>query len=322
MTEQIMPAEITLDNLREGKISVVEIPRSERLKLELEERERLSEENKEDWEAGMKKAWEEGWKPKHLLIGKRKDGTEIPYKDWKEFLEVGEKIIPVQNERLRNQNEVKDKEIAQLKRDIARMSELQRMQAERALKKDKAEVESQLREFSEVGISGDEIHKFNSIQARKAEIEQEEKILKEYEPQSYSMPHLDRVQVEAEKIAFKARNPWFDSDRIMQRYAIGVDAQIRAENPNLTPAEHFALVEDEVKREFADKFKSQTNSLPQAVESARSSGNLINPKANYITFDQLPESERTRAEQMIRLKIGGYKSKADFMEKYNKINKK
>ncbi len=295
---------------------ITAIPRVERLRLEAEERETLPEEAKKVWDTT-------GWKTQPFFIGKKKDGTTIEYRDWKEFAEIGEKVMPIQNERLKHTNQAQADEIAKLKSDIARMSELQRMQAERNLKKDKAEVENELREYRSIGVAGEDVDKFAAAQARKVEIELEEKMLKQFEPQQFSMPQHDKLQIKAEEIAFKARNPWFDNDRVMQRYAVGADVELHAANPNLSPAEHFRLLEDEIKREFPDKFKSEGVHAAAAVESGRNSGNAaVTSRAGNIAFEQLPKAEQERADQMIRLKIGGYKTRADFMEKYNKNNKK
>lgn len=294
--------EINLENLRTGKIAIQDIPRPEVARLWREEYATLEEGAKEVADAF-------GWKPKHFFLGKRKDGSEKEYKDWKEFDKEGKEKLPVLNERLKHTTKEKleaDEKIARLEAQIANMTKLQRMQAEREIKKDKNNIDAEIDEAFE---SGDK-KRFAEAQERKAQIESEEKILKEFEPQQAKPAPI----LAPELILFKANNPWFEQDRVLTLYAKQLDSELSREYPNISLSQRFKMVEDDIRVNFADKFNKPNNPTPPAVESGKNGGRLTLDRDSEITFEQLPEDERNRAERMIRQKIT---TKADFMKGYN-----
>jgi vacuolar-type H+-ATPase subunit I/STV1 len=295
--------EITLENLKAGKFTIKDIPRAEQARLWREEYSTL--------EDGAKIIADSvGWKTKHFFLGKRQDGTAAEFKDWKEFEKDVKEKLPIANERLKHITKEKleaDEKIAQLEKRIADMTKLQRMQAERELRKDKSSIDAEMQEAFELG----DRQKFVAAQERKAQIESEEKILKEFEPQQVRA----EPKLSPEVIMFKASNPWFEQDKVMTRYAKQLDAELGAQYPNMPLSQRFQMVEDEIKVEFADKFHKAAAPQAPAVESGRAAGRLTLDRGGDIDFDQLPEDERNRAERMI--KQGIVKSKTDFMKGFN-----
>ena len=294
--------EINLDNLRAGKFTIQDIPRPEAARLWREEYASLEEGAKEVADAF-------GWKPQHFFLGKRRDGTVKEYKDWKEFDKEGREKLPVLNERLKHSTKEKleaDEKIARLETQIANMTKLQRLQAEREIKKDKSSIDAEIREARETG----DIERFAAAQERKTQVESEEKVLKEFEPQQAQRPSIKSPEV----LLFEASNPWFRQDKVMTAYARQRSGELAHQFPNATLSQNLQMVEDEMKVEFADKFFKPNNSPAPAVESGRSSGRLTMDNNSEISFDQLPEEERNRVERMVKLKLT---TKADFMKGYN-----
>lgn len=304
---QIDPADITLDNLREGKFTIKDIPRPEAARLWREEYQGLEDGAKEVADAV-------GWKPKHFFLGKNRDGTERPYKDWKEFDKDSKEIMPILNERLKNVTKEKleaNAEVERLRAQIESMTKLQRMQAEREIRKDKSSVDSEMQEAFDAG----DRKRYVEAQERKAQIENEEKILKEFEPRQAVVPPLH-----PEVILFKANNPWFEKDKKMTHYARSIEGEIAVKYPRASLAQILQMVEDDVKTEFAENFKSEEEApRTPAVESGRNSGRL-NLNQGEISFDRIPAEEQIRAERMI--KLGHFKSKAEFVKEYNQKHKK
>jgi hypothetical protein len=295
--------EINLENLRAGKFTTKDIPRPEAARLWREEYASLEEGAKEVADT-------QGWKPEHFLKGQKdRDGNPKKFKDWKEFAQETREKLPVLNERLKHSTKEKleaDEKIARLETQIANMSKLQRLQAERELKKDKSSIDQEMQEAFDNG----DREKFVAAEKRKAQVESEEKILKEFEPQQAPRPIIKAPEV----LLFEANNPWFGQDKVMTAYARQRSGELMSEFPNATLSQNLQMVEDEMKVEFADKFSKSTNSPAPAVESARNSGRLTMGSNSEISFDELPADERGRAEEMIRLKMT---TKADFVKGYN-----
>lgn len=305
-SQTISQEEITLDNLREGKFTIKDIPRPEADRLWKEEYAQLPEGAQQAADAAK-------WRPKHFFLGKRKDGSEMPFKDWEEFSEDVRTKLPVVNERLKNITKEKleaDAKIEKLERKIAQMTMMQKMQMEKELRKEKAAVNSEIDEAFE----DNDKQKFRDAEKRRAEIELEEKTLKQFEEE----PEPKVLPLKPEVVMFKANNSWFEKDRKMTVYAKGVEKEFWQQHPNASLSQILQMVEDDVKAEFADKFKVEEETItPPAVESGRNSGRLSMPNnKGEITFGQLPTQEQADIERLI--KHGIIASKAEAMRDYNK----
>ncbi len=305
---QIAQEEITLDNLKSGKFAITDIPRPERERLWKEEYETLPDGAKQLADAV-------NWKSKPFFQGKKKDGSDVPFKDWQEFAEDVRTNLPVANERLRHLAQEKAKEkleaeatIQKLQKQIAQMSAMQKMQMEKELRKEKAAVTSEMEEAFE----DQDKQKFKDAEKRRADIEIEEKALKQFEEE----PEPKVVPIAPEIVFFKANNPWFEKDKRMTNYARGLDNELRAQHPTLSLAQRLQMVEDDVKAEFAEKFKieEETPTAP-AVESGRNAGRLSMPRDKELSFGQLPANIQSDIERLV--KHGVVASKAEAVRDYN-----
>jgi Zn-finger nucleic acid-binding protein len=99
------------------------------------------------------------------------------------------------------------------------------------------------------------------------------------------------------------RNSWYKTNRAMKAVADDIGKQLAAEGHS--PTEILAIVEREVKKEFADKFVNPNRNKPGAVEGSTNKGS----KGTKETFT-LTDEERRVANKFIR-SIPGYT-----MEKY------
>jgi hypothetical protein len=310
-TESSIPQEeITLDNLHAGKFTIKDIPRDEGKRLWREEYEKLPEE-------ARTVADTVGWKSKPFFLGKKRDGSEAEWKDWNEFAEDVRTKLPVANERLKHLSKEKleaDAKIEKLERQLQQMSKLQKMQLEKEMRNERLDVEREMKEAKEY----QDFDRFEQARERKAQIELEEKTIKEFEQPVVQAPHLA-----PEVILFKANNPWFEKDRILTNYARGLEREITLQYPDLSAASVLRMVEDDVKANFPDKFTKKTEEVSApAVESGRSSGKLSMPNGSKeMSFDQIPTKDQLEIERLIR--HGIYKSKSEAVKEYNqKYNRK
>ena len=301
--EQTVLPEINLENLRAGKFTTKDISKKEA--------ERLWEEEYKTLPEGAKKVSDAvGWQSEPFVRGqKNRDGSPKKFKDWEEFAAEGREKMPILNERL---NHIA-KENAELKAQIANMTKLQRMQTEREIKKDKSSIDQEMQEAFDAG----DRKKFAEAQERKAQIESEEKILKEFEPRQAKPAPILAPEV----ILFKANNPWFEQDRVLTLYARQLDSDLAREYPDISLSQRFQMVEDDIKTnpDFAHKFNKSDNPTPPSVESAKNSGRLQLNQVGEMSFERLPEEEQNRVERMV--KIGIVKSKTEFMKEYNQKRK-
>lgn len=309
MYTEIAQEEITLENLHSGKFTIKDIPRDEAKRLWKEEYNTLPDEAKVVADTV-------GWKSKSFFLGKKRDGSEAEWKDWNEFADDVRTKLPVANERLKHLSKEKleaDAKIEKLEKQLAQMSQLQKMQLEKSMRNERVEVEREMREAKEY----QDFDRFEQARERKAQIELEEKTIKEFDSEPKAPALLPEV------ILFKAQNPWFENDRVLTNYAKGLDNELIAQyGASLSVAARLRMVEDDVKANFPEKFtKSETPSAP-AVESGRNSGKLGMPAGNKdLTFDQIPTRDQIDIERLVR--HGIYKSKAEAVKEYNlKQNKK
>lgn len=296
---------ITLDDLKAGKIHISEIPRTERQRLVQEERANLQDPDEIE-------AWDHfGWRKGPFFLGKNRDGSPKSEVSAKEFMDNVRNFSPIQNERLRHlatEKSALEKKFEKLEAENRRTQELLRLRTQRDLQKEELHLDAVMREAEELG----EVKRFAAAHEQKAQLAKEKEMLNQFEqPQA----HPQNPDLNPEVIAFRARNPWFDADKVMNRYARQVDQDLRASNPDLDPYQHLLMVEQEVKTAFPSKFSASATHTPAGVESARGAGNFpAKPSTGGLTFEQLPEDEKLIAQQMLKKGM----SKAQFMADYNK----
>ncbi|MGN6671116.1 MAG: hypothetical protein ACTHJ4_06225 [Candidatus Nucleicultricaceae bacterium] len=139
-----------------------------------------------------------------------------------------------------------------------------------------------------------------------------DEITKSYQPPA-NLANLNQNQyqqeVEAAKAAFRQRNAWYDATKseneAMINYAHEKSRNLLAINPELTPNEHFSLIEKSVK----DKFFKEVNSAKVEVESGVNFNSSIRKKS----INDLPAYHRQIVKQLEK-SIKGFKIE-DYIKK-------
>lgn len=307
-TEVEVP-EITLDALKEGRITFRELPKAEKLRLTAEARESLPDDE-------AREAWDMGWRSKEFFGGKRIDGSTKEFVDYKDYLKKINEIAPVKNERLRavaKENEDLRKTVEETKAEMRKLLEIQKMAQERTILSEEEKIAQELKDAEEFGDVG----KYKAAEAKRQTLQLNKEKLKELEPtETTPSPQQIRQQLPAEVLEWTAKNPWFYENQELQRFSIAQSQLLEQNRPDLTLNQRLTLVEQVTRTTYPDYFPQ----VRQAVLPSRNAGTFSKPKEAAITFDSLSEAEKRQAEQAIRQGI--FKDKADVMKSYNLVNKK
>lgn len=308
-TEQSATSEISLDNLKAGKLDFKTLPYQEKVRLSKEAYDKLTDDR-------QKEAWDLGWRSKEFYIGKHRDGTDKPFSSHEEFLKKIDEVAPAKNERLRHISQEKtvlEKKLEESLAENRKMMELFKMREERTLTSEESRIEREIQEAEDLG----DVKKYAAAQSEKAQIQSNKLKLKDFDPQPSTQPRTNPVAPET--IEWAARNnSWFQRDQTMTEYAMGQEQILQKTHPDSTLSERLDMIEKSVKTVFNDRFPTKTTA--SAVDSSKSSGTLTSQRKTETKFGDLPETERWQARQMI--KRGIFKDETDFMTGYNKVNKK
>lgn len=194
------------------------------------------------------KAIEQGWIPKEEF-----DGDESEFIDAPEFVRRGELFSRIEKQ---------SKELKAVRQALEALkvhnSKIKEAEYQRALNTLKDARKQAL-------IDGEHDKAFayeDKIEEIKAEKEQIVEALREpiTEPDEYT-PQFQR---------WVDSNPWYETNRLMRATADTLGHQFHQEGHS--PAEVLRLVEAEIKKEFAHKFKTPASNRPSAVEAPTRSG--------------------------------------------------
>lgn len=297
--EQPEAPEITLENVKEGKIDFHSLPKSEKVRLKSEYLNTVEDDRE-------KEALLQGHSPKFMFLGKNRDGTDRPWEDHETFLRKIETQEPVKNERLRKLAQEKE----EMQQQIKKLVELNKAQFQRSLANDELAVEKELNEAEEYS----DISKFKAAQEKKNVIEREKLRLKSFEEDKEDVP-LPPVPnppaiVQREVAEFAARNPVIVSTPDLLAYAKAMDGAYSVTHKDLPLPERLRMVEDATKQAFPSYFPEHKRA---AVDTSRSN-NTFGAKPKTRSFGDLPDLEKQQARALIR--HGIFKNEADFLKTY------
>lgn len=208
------------------------------------QQEQVEQTSEREYSAIEIKAIEQGWIPKEEF-----DGDTSEFIDAPEFVRRGE---------LFNKIERQSKELKAVRQalDAFRVhhSKVKEMEYERALKTLKeAKREATINGEHERALALED--KIDEVRAEKDTITREaqqtavQETSNEYTPQFRS---------------WVDRNEWYENNRVMRKLADQLGAEYHQEGHS--PTEVLELVEREIRKEFAHKFKNPATSRPNAVE--------------------------------------------------------
>jgi hypothetical protein len=201
----------------------------------------------------VEKATALGWMPKEDWVAAGHD--EDDWKPAKTFLEVGELIGKVR---------VSQRELAETKTALSFVNSKNKEIYEKGYKAAITELRAQKRAALAEGdlVKADELDE--KIDATRDELDNLNR--QAQAPQQRQAPdpeHMEWVQ----------RNPWYEQDGKLQRYADAAAIEyINVNRGTVTPAQVRDYVEKEVRKEFAHRFQPKTKGAPNPDGEGRSAG--------------------------------------------------
>lgn len=231
------------------------------------------------------RATAQGWVPQDEWTG-----DPDLWRPAKEFLDRGElfKKIDDQNRTIKDFKKVVD----DLRKHNSRIAEVEFKRALDSLKRQKRDAYAE----------GD----------ADAVIEIEEKIdaVKEAQREAVTAPQDAAPEVQNPVFTnWVERNQWYQTNRAMKAFADDVGRE--AAGRGMSPSEVLSLVENEVKKEFAEKFSNQRRNVPGNVEDS-------SPKSTSTKKDNFTLSEEER-RVMRRIVATGALTEADYIAQLKKI---
>lgn len=220
------------------------------------------------------KAREQGWVPQDEW-----QGDPEAWRPAKEFLDRGELFRKI-DEQSKTIKEFR-KALSDLQKHNAKLAEVEYARALETLKKQKKD--ALIEGDADAVIDIDE--KMSMV--RDAQKTAAAQPVTQVEPAETVHPVFN---------AWKERNGWYDTNRAMRAFADRVGAEAAARGASVTDV--LTLVEQEVKKEFAEKFTNPNRNKPGAVEGSAQKGSS---KADKF---ELSSEERRIAERIIRATPG------------------
>ena len=231
------------------------------------------------------KAREAGWRPQEEF-----EGDPEQWISAKEFLQRGELY-----ERIHRQS----RELRQTQKMVQELAAHNQKVEQAAYERALADLRQQKRNALDIGDT-------------EAVINLDDQILEVREAAKSAKQAVEANQntIPPEYFSFAEKNTWYTKDKAMTAFADSIGVQLK--QSGLTdPATFFRVIEQEVKKEFAHKFKRQ-ESGPSAVEGATQS------KAGGSKTFTPSEQEKAIAKQFVR--AGVFKSEADYYKQLSGIN--
>lgn len=235
----------------------------------------VEESRAEEKDDAEEKARAQGWRPKEEWRG-----PDDKWVDAKTFVERGEKIAPIQAERI----EALTRELAETKKTIAGFadwrSKVEKDAYERAMRDIKARQREAVRTMDEEAFE-------------KAE-KDAEALTKKVEEK----PKADDIPAEVK--AFAERNPWYTADAALNLEAQAIHMQIGQDKPGLSLADNLAEVEKEIKRRHPRKFGIEPRREAPHVEGA---GGSKPRNGGGKSYSDLPADAKAACDLFVRQKV-------------------
>jgi hypothetical protein len=248
-----------------------------------------------------KEAREMGWVPEAEFKG--------PKEKWKpaqNFVEDGEKILPIVRSQLKREREEREREKADFAKRLERIERVNKTTFEAAQRAHEAEI-SRLKSAQRAAVEAGDTKEFDRLETEKGKLEKQAPKVEEAEP---SDPKADLATRQAK---WRADNTWFDEDFDLQDWAVRYSDFHGNKNPHLSFEENMAAVTAEAKKRFPDKFggKKPAGNSQSAVDSGSDFSGFTSKKG---LADKLPAEARRQAEKDVSAKH--YKTVEDWAKVY------
>ncbi len=226
----------------------------------------LSEEDKQYEE----RARRQGWRPKDEY-----SGNADRWVDAKTFVLRGEAELPLIRERFRKMDTQFAETKAELNETKKRLTEASEVLVElrdmsvkseeraygRALAQIQAKQRQAVREASE--------EKFAAAQQEYEQLGPPPAAPPKRETVKTEIPPVNPAQPDPAVIQWVAENPWFNSDQVLNVYAISEENVVKAEHPGWSVTEQLGEVKKRVMDRFPEKFNNRRRTAPSPVSSSQ-----------------------------------------------------
>jgi hypothetical protein len=216
--------------------------------------------------------------------------------DAETFVKRADEVMPL----LKKQNDTLKRELASLKKDVARASEHFTKAEERAYDRAVADVTAKMNMAVEAGD-----HAAASA-AMKERLDLDKGVIDDA-----PAPQADPLDVQEALIDFRDANPWYDEGGVARDYADVMAEKHKAKTADMPPAEFFAFIAGKVKERYPDleKPKAERKRPGMMVEGG---GQRVVSRGR--SFSDLPPQAQQLADKWI--KSGLIKDRAAYVSSY------
>lgn len=110
------------------------------------------------------------------------------------------------------------------------------------------------------------------------------------------------------------KNPWYNADKVLKRFAEGEGLDFRKANPDASFEEVLAHISKTVKQEFPEKFQNMNRTKPSSVEGTATGGRRTPAAPKQKTVKDLPEEAISVMRTLVRM--GTFKTEQDYVNDY------
>lgn len=252
------------------------------------------QEQSRDFEAEAK---EIGWVPETEF-----KGPKDKWKPAQQFVEDGERILPIVQSQLRREREEREKEKADFQKRLDRLDRTTKSSIERLKKQHQAEIDRIQQQKLAAVEAGDTTEYRRLDQQEKALVDTKFDAPEEAEDQS-------AVQSE-----WMARNQWYSTDFDKADEATRYSQWIAQKNPSITLKDNLAQTEAHMREKYPELYGGQKRLAANGHAAVDGGGSFAAAPRKEGIAAKLPPEARAQAEKDV--KDGLYKSVDEWSKVY------
>jgi hypothetical protein len=290
--------QISVDDVKAGKVNFFELPTQEKKRIEKELISQYSPEDQAFIEAT-------NWKPKELFKGLNRDGSP---REWTPLDKFKQNYL--NNPALRAERErALERRLEAMNSQVEKISRLNQIKLEKEHKALEAKINRELQEAESIG----DLDSYKSALQRKQELDAERN-----EINQIAAPQQQQIDpyVEKQVKEFRDRNPWYGIDQEVTQYSIKQFDLLNQARPDLGVKEKLEIIEKNAREIFSHKIPNQNRIMP-VIDTPKNAGTFTTnkPATNQIQYTRLPEDEQRRVDQLAKLQR---LSREEIIKKYFK----
>jgi hypothetical protein len=243
-----------------------------------------------------------GWVPKEQY-----KGDADKWKPAQQFVEDGERILPIVRSQLKRTREELAAKEAEFQKRLERMERMASENMKRAKEQHTQELERIKREQRAAAEVGD-TEKYDALDKQREQLAQTkfEDVEEVKGKQAPSAGYDEAVN------AFRSANKWYGTDDDLTTFAEGYSQALAKRNPSITLEENLRLTAERVKVVFPQKFQSAPKESGHAAVDG--GGAFAGARPQKGPADKLPAEAKRQAEADV--KAGLYKNVDDWARVY------